>query len=356
MSDARTPVADPPRTKSGLPPGSLVHIGERKIDESKITVIEYDDGFYSKREYQSLGDFSINPDRVTWVNVDGVHEAKNIEDIGRCFGLHALVLEDVMNTTQRPKLEEYDECLFVVLKMLDVDKGEHIMIEQISVVIGKSFVLTFGERHGDVFDPVRDRIKRSLGKIRKLNADYLAYRLIDAVVDNYFVVLDKMGDLLENVEEDIMVDPTKVDARALHTLKREMLFLRKAIHPARELLGTLSRVEESDVLRASTMVYWRDVYDHSVQVAETLESQREILASMLDVYHSALSNRMNEVMKTLAIVSSIFIPLTFIVGIYGMNFDVMPELRNPWGYPSVLALMALVAVAMVYWFRRKRWF
>lgn len=343
-------------SKRGMAPGALVHIGERKLDEPKITIIEYDEEFYSCREVKSFGDEQPSSDRVTWINVDGLHEPKTIEELGRCFGLHQLVLEDVLNTVQRPKIEEYDDCLFVVLKMLDVDdKSGDIVVEQLSLVIGKSFVLTFGERDGDVFDEVRDRIKRSLGKIRKQKADYLGYRLIDAIIDNYFVALDRMSDLLEGVEEKITLDPTRVDARELHMLKRETLFLRKAIHPARELLGTLARVEDSDVIRPGTLVYLRDVYDHAVQVSETLESQREILASMLDVYHSALSNRMNEVMKTLAIVSTIFIPLTFVAGIYGMNFDTMPELRKPWGYPAVLVGMAVAVAGMLYWLRRKRW-
>lgn len=344
--------------KSGLPPGALVHIGERKLDEPKITIMEYDEGYYSCVEVKKLGDFKRNPERVTWINVDGLHDVATVEDLGRCFGLHPLVLEDVMNTSQRPKLEEYDECLFIVLKMLDVDKKtEDIMVEQLSLVLGKNFVLTFGERVGDVFDGVRDRIKRSLGKSRKSKADYLAYRLIDSVIDNYFVVLDRMSDFLEVVEEQIAIDPTKVDSRELHMLKREMLFLRKSIHPARELLGTLARIDEaeSDLIAANTMIYLRDVYDHALQVSETLESQREILASMLDVYHSALSNRMNEVMKVLSIVSTIFIPLSFVAGVYGMNFQHMPELKQPLGYPIVLLVMGTAATGMIVWLRRKRW-
>lgn len=352
----RAHVGDHLGRKSGLPPGALVHIGERKLDEPKITILEYDDGYYSCVEVKKLGDFKPTPEHVTWINVDGIHEPAAIEDLGRCFGLHPLVLEDVMNTGQRPKLEEYDDCLFVVLKMLDVDKqSEDIMVEQISIVIGNNFVLTFGERVGDVFDGVRDRVKRSLGKSRKSKADYLAYRLIDSVIDNYFVVLDRMSDFLEVVEDQIALDPTRVDARELHTLKRETLFLRKSIHPARELLGTLARIEDSDIIHPSTIVYLRDVYDHAQQVSETLESQREILASMLDVYHSALSNRMNEVMKVLSIVSTIFIPLSFVAGVYGMNFEFMPELKKPWAYPAVLCVMGVAATGMLIWLRRKRW-
>jgi magnesium transporter len=352
----RTHVGDHLGRKSGLPPGTLVHIGERKVDEPRITILEYDETHYSLVEVKKLGEFTPSPERVTWINVDGLHESSTVEDLGRCFGLHPLVLEDVMNTGQRPKLEEYDECLFVVLKMLDVDKKtEDIMVEQISIVIGKNFVITFGEREGDVFDGVRDRLKRSLGKSRKAKADYLAYRLMDSVIDHYFVVLDRMSDFLEDVEEQIAEDPTRVDSRELHTLKRETLFLRKQIHPARELLGTLARMEDSDVIQPSTMVYLRDVYDHALQVSETLESQREILASMLDVYHSALSNRMNEVMKVLSIVSTIFIPLSFVAGVYGMNFEHMPELKEPIGYPVVLCCMAVAATGMLIWLRRKRW-
>ena len=223
------------------------------------------------------------------------------------------------------------------------------------MVIGNNFVLTFGERAGDVFDGVRDRVKRSLGKSRKSKADYLAYRLIDSIIDNYFVVLDRMSDFLEVVEDQIALDPTRVDSRELHTLKRETLFLRKSIHPARELLGTLARIEDSDIIHPSTIVYLRDVYDHAQQVSETLESQREILASMLDVYHSALSNRMNEVMKVLSIVSTIFIPLSFVAGVYGMNFEFMPELKKPWAYPAVLCGMGIAATGMLIWLRRKRW-
>lgn len=344
--------------KRGHPPGSLVHIGERVMDQPKITVIEYDETAYSCREIADCTECRVFPDRetVTWINIDGVHEAKLVDELGRSFGLHPLLLEDIMNTGQRPKLEEYDDCIFIVLKMLDVDgEADQIMVEQVSLIIGKTFVITFQERAGDVFDGVRDRIKRSLGKIRKSGADYLAYRLIDAIVDNYFVALDTMGDLLEEMEDRITESPGAVEGRELHVLKREMLYLRKAIHPARELLGSLSRIEDRDLVREPTLVYLRDVYDHSVQVAETLEVQRDILASMLDVFHSATANRMNEIMKVLSIVSTIFMPLTFIAGIYGMNFEYMPELKVPWAYPAVLALMVGAGAAMLVWFRYKRW-
>lgn len=351
-------IADRIGPKRGLDPGTLVHIGERIVDAPRITVIEYDDEVYSCREVTDLTSCRSFPDRdtVTWINVDGLHEVKGIESLGAIFGVHPLVLEDVVNTRQRPKLEEYEDSLFVVLKMLDVDpKTDLIMVEQVSLVLGKNFVITFQERRGDVFEPVRDRIERSLGKIRKLKADYLAYRLIDAIVDNYFVALDAMGDLLEDTEDRITEDPLHVSARELHVLKREMLFLRKALYPARELLSSLSRIEDPELVRESTLVYLRDVHDHCMQVSEALEVQRDILASMLDVYHSATANRMNEVMKVLSVVSTIFMPLTFIAGVYGMNFEHMPELKAAWGYPAVLLVMLGASAAMIAWFRHKRW-
>jgi magnesium transporter len=344
---------------TGLSPGSLVHIGERRLDRPKVTLIEYDDTVYSAREVEDLTKCRAFPDRDTirWINVDGIHESGAIGAIGAAFGLHPLVLEDIMNAGQRPKLEEYDDCIFIVLKMLDYDKkAEQIVVEHISLVVGNGFVLTFQEREGDVFDGVRERIKGSLGKIRKQKADYLAYRLIDAIVDHYFVALEAMGDLVETVEDDVADDPTTADVHMLHTLRRETLFLRKAILPARELLGSLARIEDDPLITSGTLVYLRDVYDHILQVTETLETQRDILASMLDIYHSALSNRMNEVMKILAIISTIFIPLSFIAGVYGMNFQVMPELTWWFGYPLVLSLMGAVFVGFIVYFKRKGWF
>jgi magnesium transporter len=355
----RKGLVDNQRRKRGMDAGSLIHVGERKLDEPKITIIEYDDTVYSNREVKDFQECRQFPDRdtVTWINVDGIHESTSMEALGKAFGLHPLVLEDVMNAGQRPKYEEYDDCIFVVLKMLDYDpKEEQIVVEQISLVLGKNFVITFQERVGDVFNAVRERIKNAQGRIRKMKADYLAYRLMDAIVDHYFVALEAMGDLVETVESQIADDPVRVDARELHILKRETLFLRKAIWPAREVVGTFSRIDENDLVSDGVMVYLRDVYDHVLQVSETIEVQRDILASMLDVYHSALSNKMNEIMKVLAIISTIFIPLTFIAGIYGMNFVHMPELTWWFGYPACLLLMAGVFAGLIVYFKRKGWF
>lgn len=348
--------------KSGLSPGSLVHIGERRMDAPRMTVFEYDEKVFSTRELKEVKEAPDHcraydeRETVVWINVDGIHEAGFIEELGKRFGLHPLVLEDVMNAGQRPKLEEYDDCLFCVLKMLDVDKDTgHLMVEQISIVIGKGFVLTFQERDGDVFDGVRDRIKNSKGKIRKMGADYLAYALIDAIIDAYFVAVDTMTELVEELEHRMQENFDHIEVSEIYTLKREILFLRKTIMPAREVMGELSRHEESELIGSAVDVYFRDVHDHVLQVTESLDTTREMVVSMLEMYHSSQGTRMNEIMRVLTVISTIFIPLTFIVGIYGMNFDHMPELKTDNGYFVCLGVMAVVAIAMVIYMKKNRW-
>lgn len=350
-------------TKLNLPPGALVHIGQRLVEKPRITVIEYADEAYSCRELNGeleevLKTVRVFPDRksVLWINVDGIHEPKTVDAIGKAFSLHPLIREDVMNAELRPKLDEYEDCLFIVLKMLDYDdKEQQIVVEQLSMVLGDGFVLTFQERMGDVFEVVRSRIKDNAGKLRKMKADYLAYRLLDAIIDHYFVALEALAEIVDNLEERLADTPEKVRADELHMLRREALFLRKSITPARELIGTLARVEDPLLITPATEPYFRDIYDHVVQVSESVEHTREVLASMLDVYHAALSNKMNEVMKVLSIVTAIFIPLTFIAGVYGMNFRHMPELEEPVAYPVVLVLMLLIGGAIAWFTKRKRW-
>ncbi|MDP2340617.1 MAG: magnesium/cobalt transporter CorA [Deltaproteobacteria bacterium] len=348
--------------QAGLSPGSLVHIGERLMDTPRITCIEYDDQLLTVRVLPDLREAKAqcraHPDRntVVWINIDGVHEAHFIEELGALFGLHPLVLEDVMNVGQRPKLEEYDDCLFCVLKMLDVDDDSGVvMVEQISIVLGKGFVLTFQERAGDVFDGVRDRIKNHKGKIRKMGADYLSYALIDSIVDNYFVVLDNMSELVEELEQRLQDNPEKVGGNDIHVLKREMLYLRRSILPAREVLGQLARHDENELITDAVDVYFRDVQDHVLQASEALETTREMLGSLLEIYHSTQSNRMNEIMRVLTVISTIFMPLTFIVGIYGMNFEHMPELKWEYGYFVCLGVMVVVAAGMFTYMKRTRW-
>ena len=348
----------------GLAPGTLLHIGERKADETRITMLSYDAERVEEQAAAAL-DRCVppqDPTGVTWINVDGLHEVEALGAIGERFGLHPLVVEDILNTAQRPKMEEYGDYLFVVLKSLyhsasgqsaGLRDGEP-EVEQISLVLGPNYVLSFQERAGDEFDPVRERIHADKGRVRTAGADYLIYALIDLIVDRYFVVLERFGDRIEALEEELISDPTPDTAHAIHHLKREMALLRKSTWPLRELIGALER-SESPLIQASTKVYLRDVYDHTIQGIDAVETFRDILSGMLDIYLSSVSNRMNEVMKVLTVISTLFIPLTFIAGVYGMNFRYMPELTWEWGYPLVWIVMAIIAALMLAYFRRKRW-
>jgi magnesium transporter len=341
----------------GLEGGALVHIGEKRVSTPALKLVEYDEKTIVERDVASLAEVAdyAAQKSITWLNVDGVHEASVIEQIGACFKLHPLVLEDVMNTGQRSKVEDYGDVLFIVMKMLFWDDKERkIFVEQVSMVLGKGFVLTFQEKEEDVFQPVRERLRNGKGKLRKSGADFLAYALLDAIVDEYMVVLERFGDLVESVEGVIHGGPSDSTTHDIHVLKREALFLRRTIWPAREVIGFLEKTEVAFVAK-NTKPYLRDVYDHVIQATEVIETFRDLLSSTLDAYLSQLSNRMNEVMKVLAIISTIFIPLTFIVGVYGMNFDHMPELRWPYGYPLVLGAMGVLSITLLVVFRRKRW-
>ncbi|MBN1581764.1 MAG: magnesium/cobalt transporter CorA [Anaerolineae bacterium] len=344
--------------KSGLPPGALVHVGERKIDNVRISVITYDEQQIEEQELQTAKEWVFPESRavVTWINVDGLHEVESLAKIGARFGLHPLVIEDILNTEQRPKLEDYGDYLFVVLKSLyHVDQAsQEPEIEQISLVLGPNWLLSFQERKGDEFAPIRERVRDNKGRIRKLGVDYLLYTLIDMVVDQYFVILERFGDRIELLEEELVADPTTETLHDIHHLKREMVLLRKSVWPLREVIGGLER-SESRLVDESTRLYLRDVYDHTIQVIDAVETFRDMLSGMLDIYLSSVSNRMNEVMKVLTIIATIFIPLTFIAGVYGMNFQYMPELEWSWGYPLVWGVMIVIAALMVVYFRRKRW-
>jgi magnesium transporter len=344
--------------KGGLPPGTLVHIGERKVDQTKIRTITYDERHVQEQTPQTVEECLPPEDQagVTWINVDGLHETEALGKLGERLGLHPLVAEDILNTDQRPKMEDYGDYLFVVLKSLyHVDEqSREPEIEQISLVLGPNYVLSFQEREGDEFDPIRERIHSDKGRVRKTGADYLLYALIDLIVDQYFVVLERLGDRMESLEEELIADPTTETLHLIHHLKQEMAFLRKSMWPLREVIGGLER-SESPLIHESTALYLRDVYDHTIQVIDAVETFRDMLSGMLDIYLSSLSNRMNEVMKVLTIIATVFIPLTFIAGVYGMNFGYMPELEWPWGYPLVWFVMIVIAALMVLYFRKKRW-
>jgi magnesium transporter len=343
--------------KRGLPPGTLVHVGEKKIEEARIKIIDYDEAQLEEKEAKTVEECFPFKDKptVTWINIDGLHDVGIIEKLGEYFGLHPLLQEDILNTDQRPKMEDSEDYLFIVLKMLYHDEAaDEITAEQVSLILGSNFVISFQEREGDVFNFVRERIRTKKGRIRKEGADYLAYALIDAIVDNYFIILEKIGEKIEEIEEELVTNPMPETLQTIHSLKRGMIFLRKSVWPLREVISTLERAE-SPLIQEATGIYLRDVYDHTIQVIDTIETFRDMISGMLDIYLSSISNKMNEVMKVLTIIATIFIPLTFIAGIYGMNFQYMPELGWRWGYPAVWFVMGSILVTMVVYFKRKRW-
>ena len=344
--------------KSGLPPGTLVHIGEKKRDKVRITILDYNETQLEEKEVKTIEECFPFKDKTTttWINIEGLHEIDIIEKIGNHFNLHPLLLEDIVNTEKRPKMEDYGEHIFIVLKMLSHDeKANQIKSEQVSIVLGSNYIISFQEGiEGDVFEPVRERIRSGKGRIRKMGVDYLAYSLMDAIVDHYFLILEKLGERIEDIEDELVTNPSQETLRTIHHLKREMISLRKSVWPLREVLGCLER-GESSLIQEPTQVYLRDVYDHTIQIIDTIETYRDTLSGILDIYLSSISNRMNEIMKVLTIIATIFIPLTFIVGIYGMNFEHMPELKWRAGYFIVWGIMAIVALSMLFYFRKRKW-
>lgn len=342
--------------KAGMPPGSVVYVGEEPTEPVRITVIDFGPDHYEEREVEDLSEVDVyrDTDSVTWINVDGVHETEIVEEVGARYGLHPLLMEDVASTGQRPKTEEYEGHLFMILQMLVPEEGGMVRDEQASFVLGPGWIVSFQERRGDVFDDLRNRLRSGKSRARTSGPDYLAYRLLDAVVDQYFVVLERMGDQLEDLEERVIEEPDQEALEAVHELKGELLFVRRAAWPVREMVNALQRAE-TELVSEETDPYLRDVYDHAVQVIDTTETYRDLVAGLIDLYMSGVSNRMNEVMKVLTLIATIFIPVTFVAGVYGMNFEWMPELQWRWAYPAVLVLMAAMAGAMVYYFRRRDW-
>jgi len=344
--------------KTWMPPGTLVHIGEKTAEIAGVTVIDYNEAELREETLHKIEECLLLKDRstVTWINIEGIHDVPLIEKLGACYEIHPLTLEDILNTDQRPKVDDMENYIFIVLKMLHYnDQDTDIVSEQISLILGRNFVFSFQEGiQGDVFEPLRQRIRGSKGKIRKMGADYLAYALLDGIVDNYFAVLEKLGEQIEIIEEEVVTDPRPETLQKIHYLKREMLYIRRCIWPLREVMASLAK-RESELIKESTEVFLRDVYDHVVQIIDTIETFREMLSSMLDIYLSSISNRMNQVMKVLTIIATIFIPLTFLAGLYGMNFKYMPELEWPWGYPLLLTFMLTVVCFMLYFFRKRKW-
>ena len=344
--------------KAGLPSESLVYTGDGQGGPVRVSVIDYDAERVVEQEVTAVDQCIPFRDKptITWINVEGVHDASLLEKLGDCFGLHRLVIEDIMSTDQRPKAEDFGEYLYVVLKMLSPGpaKGE-ALAEQVSIILGKNFVLSFQEGiEGDVFSPIRERLRTGKGKLRKLGADHLAYSLLDAIVDNYFVVLEKFGEKIDEAEEELIAQPTERTAQSIYRLKRDLLVLHKSVWPVREVMAALSR-REIDLISEAAVPYLRDVYDHIVQAIDTVEIFREMLSEMIGIYLSSVSNRLNAVMKVLTIIATIFMPITFIAGVYGMNFKYMPELEWKYGYAALWAVMIAIGSGMFVYFRKKKW-
>ena len=341
--------------KTGLPPGTLVHIGERKAEKVTVSVFQYSGANCEEVQPERI-DRLLPPadESVIWINVGGVHNVEMVESLGKQFSLHPLLLEDVANTDQRPKLDDYETYFFLVIKMLSLTDRKDIAVEQVSLVFGRNYVLSFQENGTDVFQPVRERLRGGKGRLRQSGADYLLYALVDAIVDQYFAVLELLGEKIEVLQQAVVNDPEPETLNDIHALKRQLLFLRKAVWPLRDVMNNLSR-SDCPFLQQPTKLFFRDVYDHVVQIVDTIETLREMVSANLDIYLSSVSYRLNAVMRVLTVITTIFMPLSFIASIYGMNFEYMPELRSQWGYPLVLAVMAVVGVGMLVLFRRKRW-
>ena len=341
--------------KTGAPPGTIVYSGKDSSEKVKITLIEYNETEYIEKDFYDFTECMdcVNSSMVKWINVDGIHKADLIETIGKHFNIHPLTLEDVVNTNQRPKFEDYDTYVVSIMKMIYYDTEIHS--EQLSIILIEGMVISFQEIHGgDAFDMIRNRLRQGKGRVRKMSADYLAYALLDAVVDCYFNILEKIGDRIELLEEEVVSEPSKQTLEQIHHMKREMIFLRKAVWPMRELISNLER-SETALIKQSTDIYLRDLHDHVIRVIDTVETFRDLLSGMMDIYLSSVSNRMNEVMKVLTIITTIFVPVTFIVGVYGMNFEDMPELHSRWGYPITMVVIVLTIISLLFYFRRKKW-
>jgi len=344
--------------KAGLPPGTMVHIGERKPGEVRIRVLDYDREYATEHEIRDIREtfaFRDTP-TVTWIDIEGLHDTELIGQLGAHFGFHPLFLEDIVNTESRSKIEDFETYIFIVLKMpcRNSDDAGRVVSEHVSMVFGANYLISFKERDSDVFDSIRRRILSAAGRLRKQGADYLAYRLMDAVVDKYFDILEDTGEQIDATEEILLGRPERETLRRIHHLKNETLFLRKSILPLREILGYLEQ-GESSLVKPENSIYFKDVYDHTIQIMDILETFRDVISGMMDIYLSSVSNRLNEIMKVLTVFAALFIPLTFLVGVYGMNFDYMPELHWRWSYPVLWAVMIGICLLLLALFRKKSW-
>jgi magnesium transporter len=343
--------------KAGLPPGTLVHVGEVRSSRTDLTLFRYDGESLSEKTSVSLGELDLQPlpNGTLWLNIHGLHQPEVIAEIGRVFNLHPLMLEDILHTNQRPKLDSYDNALFIVTRFFNYEADAmQIASEQVSIVLGHGFVLTFQERKSGSFDPVRERLRSNRGHLRAAGAGHLAYTLLDVIVDRYFIMLEQMDEDSEALEEKLLAKPNASLMQDIHKLKRESLELRRAVWPLREVVNSMIR-NESGYFDHETILYLRDVYDHTVHFIESLESLRDLLAGMLDIYLSSISNRVNMEVRALTVVAMLFMPATLIAGIFGMNFKIMPLLNNPEGFWFAIGMMATIFVFMGLLFWRRQW-
>ncbi len=343
--------------KVGLPPGSMIHVGDGEATRSSLRLFTFDASGFEER---TLGDLNecrsvISEQRVTWIDHDGLTSELILQQAGELFNLHPLLLEDVLNTDHRPKVEEYQDTIFVVAKMLELDdETGGIHTEQVCFILRKGLVISFQERPGDVLEPIRDRIRKDLGRVRRSAADYLLYALLDVIVDHYFLIVEDLGKRIEQLERKVLVRPGNEDLLTIQELRSMLITVDRYVTPTRELAGRLN-ILQNPLIEKPTRRYINDLQDHTVYIAETIGTFREMLSSLENTYHAGVNMRMGQVMKLLTIISTIFIPLTFVVGVYGMNFRHMPELEWRYGYFAVMAMMTMISVLMLLWFRRKRW-
>lgn len=341
----------------GLAPGTLVYTGTKTENELFIECIDYSASHLDIVEHKNISEvFHFkSTDSNTWININGLNHTKTIESIGEHYGINPLVLEDIVNTSQRPKIDIYEDYIFVSLKMIYYDKEENMIVEQVSLILGSNYVLSFQETEGDVFESLRERMNNVKGRLRTLGADYLFYALIDSVVDHYYEVTETMSNKIEDMEDDLFLGITSnITTQQIQILKKELLRIRRFISPLREIIN---RIENSDhkLVDKKNLQYFMDVYDHIVQLSDSIDIYREMIWGLMDMYMTSISNKMNEVMKVLTIMASIFIPLTFLAGIYGMNFENIPELHYEYGYYVLLGIMVLIFFGMLYYFKRKKW-
>lgn len=345
--------------KAGLSPGTIVFTGKQKSEKIKMEVFDYSPEGVTEKQLEKIEEsFKYKENKnISWINIDGLHDTDLIEKIGIYYGIHPLTMEDIVQIEQRAKIEIFDNYIFIVLKMLSFNEEKYMVEgEQIGIVLGENFVISFQEgKEGDVLDSLRERIRGGKGRIRKMGSDYLCYAIIDVIIDNYFVVLEKIGEKIEDYEERMIENPQENIIKEIYELKREILFLKKVITPLRELAMKMEH-SESELITEKTDLFLRDLYDHSIQVLETVETYREMVSGLIELYLSSLSNKMNQVMRVLTTMSTIFIPLTFIAGVYGMNFEYMPELKMKYGYFIVMGLMMIIGMGMVRYFKKKKWF